>query len=153
MHVQKHESRVLIITSMSMNFNRIDTSQEDGAIKMHRTITGDDVLAYPNDIPKQDIKLTKEEDIEYQSGKLRHSAGTTSVKVSKTDSEQDTKSFSNLFSAKGSYALDLVQCYSITNRAYARHRRSSGNEMETNGVEEGLQATLNKSEKNENELK
>lgn len=112
---------------------------------MHRSVNGDDVILYSTGVPKRDLKLNKEEDIEYQSGRLSHSAGTTSVKLTKSDVGQDQEGFSSLFSAKGSYNLDLIQCFSIANRAYSRHRRSVGNEMEENGIEEDLKVSFNQS--------
>ena len=111
---------------------------------MHRSINGDDVIEYSTGAPKRDVKLTKEEDVEYQSGKLQHSAGNTSVRISKDDTKQDQNSFSSLFSAKGSYSLDLKQCSPITKRAYSRHRRSVREDIEKRGMEESLRAKYNK---------
>ena len=115
---------------------------------MHRSVNGDDVIAFTTDAPKRDLKLTKEEDIEYQSGKLRHSAGNTSVKVlkSESDDEDDQQSFSKLYSASGSYSLDLKQCSPFVRQVYSRHRRSIRDEMEGSKMEEGLKAKYNPSE-------
>ena len=126
-------------------YRRISTEQE-GTVKMHRSVNGDDVIAYTTGAPKRDLKLTKEEDIEYQSGKLRHSAGNTSVKVSKSVDEEDQQSFSKLYSASGSYSLDLKECSPVVKRAYSRHRRSVRDEMEGSKMEESLKAKYNLSE-------
>ena len=47
----------------------------------HRTVNSEDVVDYTSHVPKDDVMLTKEEDIEYKSGKLQHSAGKTSVQL------------------------------------------------------------------------
>ena len=59
---------------------------------MHRTVNSKDVVDYSLHVPKDDVVLTKEEDIEYKSGKLYHSAGRTSVKLlSGPDVQKDTE--------------------------------------------------------------
>ena len=47
----------------------------------HRTVNSEDVVDYTSHVPKDDVMLTKEEDIEYKSGKLQHSAGRMSVRL------------------------------------------------------------------------
>ena len=66
-------------------------SRKDGFM-MHRTVNSKDVVDYTLHVPKDDVTLTKEEDIEYKSGKLYHSAGRTSVKLlSGPDLQKDTE--------------------------------------------------------------
>ena len=59
---------------------------------MHRTVNTEDVVDYTSHVPKDDVMLTKEEDIEYKSGKLQHSAGRTSVRLlSGPEMQKDTE--------------------------------------------------------------
>ena len=59
---------------------------------VHRTVNSKDVVDYTSHVPKDDVMLTKEEDIEYKSGKLQHSAGRTSVRLlSGPEMQKDTE--------------------------------------------------------------
>ena len=48
---------------------------------MHRSISSRDVEEYSTDAQPRDIQLTKDEDIEYRSGTLYSSSGTTFVEI------------------------------------------------------------------------
>jgi hypothetical protein len=116
---------------------------------MHRSVDGNDVIDYSTGARKRDIQLSKEEDIEYRKGVLQHSSGDTLFKVEgKTSIEEaqsgQEKKFSDAFSAHGSYALDLQQCYTPTKQDGARRKRSLDDVMNRNRMsEESLIANFN----------
>ena len=83
---------------------------------MHRVVESDDVIDYSTGAKKRDIQLTKDEDIEYRDGILYHSSGDTLIKIKNKKYVQEPpdehqNSFSDAFSAHGSFTLDLQQCY------------------------------------------
>ena len=118
---------------------------------MHRYVNSEDVEQYPDDTHPRDILLTKDEDIEYRSGMLYHSSGTTFVEISISpqqtvqqfaDEEESSSNLTNphTFSVYGSYSLDKIQCYTLSRSATVqRNRRSVGNLVETS-----LGATIDK---------
>ena len=116
---------------------------------MHRSLDGKDVIDYSTGARKRDIQLSKEEDIEYRNGVLHHSSGDTMFKVkSKNTIEKaqngQEKKFSDVFSARGSYTLDLQQCYTPTKQDGARRKRSLDDVMNRNRMsEERLTANFN----------
>jgi hypothetical protein len=116
---------------------------------MHRSVDGNDVIDYSTGARKRDIQLRKEEDIEYRNGVLHHSSGDTRFKVKGKTSIEETQSgqekkFSDAFSAHGSYALDLQQCYTPTKQDGARRKRSLDDVMNQNRIsEERLTAKFN----------
>ena len=63
-----------------------DTDDEDH-VKMHRSVSSDDVKEYSTGARAKDVKLKKEEDIEYHSGRLHHSSGTTSHQNNRISAE------------------------------------------------------------------
>ena len=117
--------------------------------KMHRSVDGKDVIDYSTGARKRDILLRKEEDIEYRNGVLQHSSGDTSFKVERKSAieerqSNEEKEFSDAFSARGSYTLDLQQCYTPTKQDRARRKRSLDDEMIWNRMsEERLTANFN----------
>ena len=117
--------------------------------KMHRSIDSKDVIHYSTGARKRDIQLRKEEDIEYRNGVLQHSSGDTSFKVQSKNSIEEPQSsqekeFSDAFSARGSYTLDLQRCYTPTKRDGTRRKRSIDDEMNRNRMsEERLTANFN----------
>ena len=122
----------------------------DNVKKMHRFIESDDVIDYSTGARKRDIQLTKDEDIEYRDGVLYHSSGDTSFKIKNKNSveePQDTQEmlFSGAFSARGSYTLDLQQCYVEQKQDKSRRRRSLYERMNENMREEGLKVNFNRS--------
>ena len=99
---------------------------------MHRSISTGDVKEYSTGARVKDVQLEKEEDIEYRSGHLYHSSGSTTVKLVKPQQRftgrhatlQNGPLNEGLFSANGSYALDLLRCYRVASTA-RRGRRSA----------------------------
>ena len=116
---------------------------------MHRSIDSKDVIDYSTGARKRDIQLRKEEDIEYRNGVLQHSSGDTSFKVQSKNGFEEPQSshkkeFSDAFSARGLYTLDLLRCYTPTKLDGARQKRSLDNEMNRNRMsEERLIANFN----------
>ena len=103
---------------------------------MHRTVSSDDVKMYSSGARVKDMQLEKEEDIEYHSGHLYHSSGSTTVKMARIKQRfssrhttlQDGPLNEELFSANGSYVLDLLRCYTVSSTA-RRGRRSARKTM------------------------
>ena len=118
---------------------------------MHRSVSSDDVIKYSTGARKRDIKLTKEEDIEYRDDFLYHSSGDTSLKFQRELGEEGSTldenrhSLSDAFSARGSYTLDLRECFVQSEVDKARQRRSLNDKLAVNMKEEGLKVHFNKS--------
>ena len=119
---------------------------------MHRSISSRDVEEYSTDAQPRDIQLTKDEDIEYRSGTLYSSSGTTFVEIltfsqgrqQQLDDEEEPSNLtdSNMFTVNGSYTLDRMQCYTLSKSAAAHvNKRSVDNVVETS-----LKATVDKRE-------
>ena len=88
---------------------------DNSSVKMHRSISSSDVKEYSTGIHVKHVQLQKEEDIEYRSGYLHHSSGSTTVKMVKpsqrfASKQEEGPLNEELFSANGSYTLDLVNC-------------------------------------------
>ena len=123
------------------------TKKSDGTVKMHRSVSSDDVVSYSSDIPQDEVDLSKEEDVEVKSGKIMSSSGTTSVKMlskkhdkdivgerpgagkhpmrgerqtAESDDTYDGSFSANEFRGHGSYSLKLKKCYRVKS---ARGRR------------------------------
>ena len=54
---------------------------KEGTLRMHRKVTSDDVEDYASHVPKDEVELDKEEDIEYQKGILTRASGTVETKL------------------------------------------------------------------------
>ena len=54
---------------------------QDGILRMHRTVTSNDVEGYASHIPGEEVELDKEEDLVYKKGVLTQARGTTSCKL------------------------------------------------------------------------
>ena len=114
---------------------RYETAGNDSSVKMHRTISSDDVKKYSTGARMKDVQLEKEEDIEYRSGHLYHSSGSTIVKMAKPRQRftsrhttlQEGPLSDELLSANGSYVLDRLRCYRVPSNK--RGRRSARNPM------------------------
>lgn len=142
---------------------------DENGILMHRTIKSEDVLEYASGIPKRDVLLTKEEDIEYRSGALYHSSGKTHIKMlgigdqgnedfsrinplantpqkQKADEpharEYDDSIKLNRFSADGYYSLDLAYCHNVPKISARKHRSL---QQSTRTVQSTLMAQINQS--------
>ena len=119
---------------------------------MHRSVSTDDVKKYSTGTRVKDIQLKKEEDIEYRSGHLFHSAGVTSVKMAKSRQKIRGRQVplpegplnDQLFSANGSYSLDLVRCSKASPANRGRRsetksmKRDSLNAAENKGTGHGM---------------
>ena len=95
-----------------------ESTGDNSSVKMHRSISSSDVKEYSTGIHVKHVQLQKEEDIEYRSGYLYHSSGSTTVKMVKpsqrfASKQEDDSLTEDLFSANGSYVLDLVHCYTV----------------------------------------
>ena len=92
---------------------------------MHRSISSGDVKKYSTGASVRDMQLEKEEDIEYRSGHLYHSSGSTTVKMAKPRKRfsgrhttlQEGPLNEDLLTANGSYVLDLLRCYTVPSTA------------------------------------
>ena len=113
-----------------------ETTGNDGSVKMHRSISSGDVKKYSTGARVKDMQLEKEEDIEYRSGHLYHSSGSSTVKMAKPQQRfagrhttlQDGPLNEDLLTANGSYVLDLLRCYTVPSTA-KRGRRSARKQM------------------------
>ena len=98
--------------------------------KMHRHIDGNDVIDYSTGAKKKNIKLLKDEDIEYRDGFLYHSSGSTVLHIKQGQNAKTAeKSVAEAFAAEGSYTLDLEHCYVPAKHVQSRHRRSVDEEI------------------------
>ena len=121
---------------------RYETTGNDSSLKMHRTVSSDDVKKYSTWARMKDVQLEKEEDIEYHSGHLYHSSGSTTVKMANSQQRfigrrttlQEGPLNDELVSANGSYVLDLLRCYTISSSA-KRGRRSARKPMTRGSLE------------------
>ena len=123
---------------------------EDGSIKMHRTITSADVMEYSTEIPARDVDLVEEEDIEYRSGQLIKSNGTMHLSVERGHQE-DTASddnleqqFSNVFTARGSFNMELKLCRLVPLTTRRRRNAVRQNLNSDSSSEESLMASYDK---------
>ena len=104
---------------------------------MQRVINSQDVI---DDTHSRDIQLTKDEDIEYQSGTLYSSSGTTFVEILQERQQYLADEESNRLIANGSYTLEKMQCYTLSKSAAAHINKRSVDNM----VETSLRATIDK---------
>ena len=103
---------------------------------MHRSISTGDVKEYSTGARVKHVQLEKEEDIEYRSGHLYHSSGSTTVKMAKPQQRvsgrhttlQEGPLNEDLLTANGSYVLDMLRCYTVPSTA-KRGRRSARKPM------------------------
>ena len=119
---------------------------------MHRSISSEDVEEYSSEAAKQrDVKLSKEEDVEYRSGSLYSSSGASSVKIVSKRQQQEMVVEedlpNNLFKSdtltvSGSYKLKRIRCYLLSSKKIFQRKRRSADS--TNVVESTLSATIDK---------
>ena len=121
---------------------------EDGRIKMKRSIYKADVNEYSTEVPANDVDTFKEEEVEYQSGKLQWSSGNTSFHLdnSSVNDKSDLNSFSlaQAFAASGSYSLYLESCGVMNRYTFGVQKKRIVSEMKRS-EEEDLKATVDKS--------
>ena len=53
----------------------------EGTLRMHRKVTSGDMEDYASHVPKDEVEMDKEEDIEYQKGILTRASGTVETKL------------------------------------------------------------------------
>ena len=85
---------------------------------MHRSVSSSDIKEYSTGAHVKHVQLEKEEDIEYRSGNLYHSSGSTTIKMVKPQERfaselQDSPLNEELFYANGSYVLHQLHCYRV----------------------------------------
>jgi hypothetical protein len=113
---------------------------------MHRHIDGDDVIDYSTGAKKKNIKLSKDEDIEYRDGFLYHSSGSTVLRIKQGQNANKAveKSVAEAFAAEGSFTLDLEHCYVPAKHVQSRRRRSVNEEMDKDSTEEDIKTNYDK---------
>ena len=115
-------------------------------MKMRRIIHARDVHELASSALKKDIEMEKDEEIEYKSGRLVHSAGNMTVHlVNESDATQEDESFSAMLSASGWYDLKLRSCHKITSYMFGIEKKKIDSNMRTS-MEEDLKATVDESE-------
>ena len=111
---------------------------------MHRTVTSDDVLRFPNDISPRDIQFHEEDDIEYRDGRLIKSNGTVHLSLDKSVTIQETDGQSDIVTIHGHFYLQLLDCRDIPSDY--RSRRAIQSDLEsTSSLEETLMASVDES--------
>ena len=116
---------------------------------MHRSVSSEDVKEYSTGARVKHVKLQREEDIEYRSGRLHHSSGTTSITILGSQQRiesgrvelQEGPLSDKLLSANGSYSLDLLHCQKSPSSTSTRGRRDARKPM----ARDSLKAVVSKS--------
>lgn len=117
---------------------------------MHRRVNSEDIIEYSTGIPKNDFNFKQSDDIEYRNGSLIHSGGYTEYNFRQNTGEENVEedthsdSFTDIFSAHGSYTLDFLRCYSVP---YRMRQMQSANVAE-DILEENLNAKIDKGNHN-----
>ena len=111
-----------------LSFSYESTGDNNSSTKMHRSVSSSDIKEYSTGAHVKHVQLEKEEDIEYRSGYLYHSSGSTTVKMVKPHERfagklQEGPLNEELFSANGSYVLHQLRCYRVPSNK--RGRRSA----------------------------
>ena len=116
----------------------------NGSTIMHRRVNAEDIIDYSTGVPKNDLEFKQSDDIEYRNGSLLHSGGYSKYKFIQNNREESveedahSESFMDIFSAHGSYTLDLLRCYSVP---YKMRQMQSVNVAE-DMLEENLNAKI-----------
>ena len=106
---------------------------------MHRSVKTKDVEKYPGDRKSREVKLDKEEDIEYESGSLKSSSGKTAVSLTSKHLKHRKEAGSKTFAVKGSYQMKRIKCFVFTTNDERPRGRRSADET----IESTLSATVN----------
>ena len=121
---------------------------------MHRSISNDDVVEYPANIPAGDVELVEEEDIEYKDGRLVKSNGTMHLLVERvmstqqddgTPTEDHEDEFSNIFNVRGNFSMELRVCRLVPRTARRRRDAVRENIDRDSSSEETLMASFDQS--------
>ena len=114
-----------------------------GNQKMHRHIENDDVISYSSGAKKNRFHLVKDEDVDYRQGTMQHSSGSILVEPQNIQNEgKKEMSVSKALSSRGSYTMDLQQCYTPAKHRQSRQRRGLNRKMRTIIIEEDLKAKI-----------
>lgn len=141
------------------------TSDGDWTDGNHRTYNSSDVREYPANARKEEVELIRMDDIEYDSGTLRHSSERMIVKLMKQPESEAIKTsgdafdqyrpkrntgeqptyddsiHANKFSSEDYYSLDLQYCYQSGERA----RRDIVPSVDDDFIESTLASYINHS--------
>ena len=109
-----------------------EATNNNSSTKMHRSVSSSDIKEYSTGAHVKHVQLQKEDDIEYHSGYLYHSSGSTTVKMVKPQERfasklQEGPLNEELFSANGSYVLEQLHCNTVPSTE--RRRRSARKQM------------------------
>ena len=127
------------------NKYRHEVSTDPGVKKMHRHIDTDEIIDSSSGVGKKKIRFSKDEDIEYRDGVLRHSSGRAEVKMMKeVVIQQEGRRLSEGFSATGSFSLELEQCYLPSRNILEQRREYIKDRMNKDLSEESLRANNGK---------
>ena len=118
-------------------------------MKMQRTIRKEDMSELSSEDSMEDIDSAQDEEIQYRSGRLERSSGSTMVHLvnnSDTGTETDTVSLSQAFFATGSFSMELKSCRMLNQYMFGIQKNKILSEMKKNPEEENLKAKVDKSE-------
>ena len=109
-----------------------EATNNNSSTKMHRSVSSSDIKEYLTGAHVKHVQLQKEDNIEYRSGYLYHSSGSTTVKMVKPQERfasklQEGPLNEKLFSANGSYILEQLHCNTVPSTE--RGRRSARKQM------------------------
>ena len=132
-----------------VSFFSYTPTTEEGLVKMHRSIRKEDVSEISDEDSLEDIDTAQDDEIQYRSGRLERASGNTMfhpVNESDTETNADTVSLSQTFSATGSYNMELKNCRKISQYMFGVQKKKILSEMEKNSQQESLKAKIDKSE-------
>ena len=109
---------------------------------MHRSVKSKDVEKYPGDRKPREVKIDREEDIEYESGSLKSSSGQTKVSITSKHLKHRKEAGSKTFAIKGSYQMKRIKCFAVT----TMNERPRGRRSAEETIESTLSATVDKRE-------
>ena len=119
---------------------------------MHRRVSKKDVSAYSNQEASDDVDSSVDEEVEYRNGRLERSSGNSTFNVmNKTDSNAESDgdgsdfSLSQLFSASGSYLMEVQSCRRLNKYALGLQKKKLFSAMRSDSREEDLGATRDES--------
>ena len=95
---------------------------DSDTVVLHRSVSSRDVKEYSSDVPRREVTLVSEEDMEYRNHILRHASGLSHVELLNRHRKRLQREGSLRFTAWSYYSLDLVRCYELP--ATVRGKRS-----------------------------
>ena len=119
-------------------------------MKMHRSVRKEDVREISGEDSLEDIDTAQDDEIQYRSGRLERASGNTMfhpVNESDTGTNVDTVSLSHIFSATGSYNMELKSCRKIRKYLFGVQKKKILSEMKKNSQQESLKTKIDKSDK------